>query len=62
MASTMCFVATLARAARFERSIASSLQSAKRQAAVEAALHQKFLAALARELAGHKAEGAAVSG
>jgi hypothetical protein len=45
-ASTICIVATL-QAARFKRSIASSLQSAKRQAAVEATLRQKFLAALA---------------
>jgi hypothetical protein len=55
-------VATPARAAHFNRSIASSLQSAKPQTAVEAALHQKFLAALASELACLPAEYAAISG
>jgi hypothetical protein len=52
-------VATLARAALFKRSIASSLQSANQQAAVEAALHQKFLAPLASKLACRSAKCAA---
>jgi hypothetical protein len=59
-ASTICIVATL-QAARFKRSIAS-LQSAKRQAAVEATLRQKFLAALASRPAEWQADSYACFG